>query len=299
MRRMIRCVWIVLMLLFGGHKTRADSGYEQSRWECDDAFTLDEIELDSLDVSRLPVDGQRALQMKKLRWKQARTAHFVLHYENEKDARRLGRMAEFMYGYIADELQLTQDLYPARPSHLFIFSTHRQWRAFLRELRGVPEWTGSYVRGPDLYLQCSGRSFETSARLAHEMSHLIMYRFFGAAPPLWLSEGLAQWYETFGYAAFKGVKKGKRRSFRAKRKWYPLEALLAQQGYPDDPVAVEQFYNTSLYLTGFLLLDYPSEYMVELTRRLVAGEDIWQVMTGVYGIAAPEYLQRRFDLFVP
>ena len=77
----------------------------------------------------------------------------------------------------------------------------------------MPEWTFSRVEGPVMFLQQAENTSSSGDVLAHEMTHLVMNRFFERRRPLWLNEGLAEYYGEFAYSAFKGVKKSKRAQF--------------------------------------------------------------------------------------
>src|SRR5690606_1907444 len=90
--------------------------------------------------------------------------------------------------------------------------------------------------------------------LAHEMSHLVLNRFFARRPPLWLNEGLAEWYGNMGHQAFKGQKVKPSDGMGRLVERFPLEALLEMSGYPEDRRQIQAFYQTSKQVVGMLML---------------------------------------------
>jgi hypothetical protein len=91
--------------------------------------------------------------------------------------------------------------------------------------------------------------------LGHEVTHLVLHRFFGAGIPLWLIEGFAEYAAARGYAAF-----WRARGFQARPRaqavnpalWIPFAELTAATTYPADVAKVAVFYNESERLVRFL-----------------------------------------------
>jgi hypothetical protein len=100
--------------------------------------------------------------------------------------------------------------------------------------------------------------------LAHEITHLVMYRFVGPGVPLWLNEGFAEYtgmkcYATFlrtrGYAA-KPVTR-----MVSETAYIPLPTLTGYTAYPSDPVQVGTFYRQSERLVRFLAAKDKSRFL--------------------------------------
>jgi hypothetical protein len=270
--------------------------YDELRKDIRKNFEFVEIEDSEVDYSRITPHGRTALQMPGMKWQVAETEHFYVHYERKMFAVQVARLAEFLYQYIGEELQVEEERFPGR-SHIFIFEDDDPWRRFLFKLGTGQEWMGSFVYGPDLFLQRIGRKQKSMSILAHEMTHMVIFRFFGGPVPLWLNEGLAEWYREFGYSAFKGVYKSKKSPFKALKKWMPPSVLLVTRQYPRGRDEIEMFYRSSKYLVGFLLLEYPSWKMNEFIRVQVDGTDTETALNNVYGIAGTEYLEKNFKSF--
>ena len=179
----------------------------------------------NLDLDAITDRGRQILNLPDIDWKHAQTEHFVIHYEQAIFARKVARMAEFFYSYIAQDLQGAKDHVSGR-SHIFIFRSEKRWKEFAKTAGDVPDWTFSRVEGTVMFLQQAENTSSSGDVLAHETTHLVMNRFFEKRCPLWLNEGLAEYYRVFAYSAYKGVKKSKRAQFGRLANPFPLEELL-------------------------------------------------------------------------
>lgn len=251
---------------------------------------------ESIDARALTPRGRQVLGLEGIDWKHVQTRHFVIHYEQAIFARKVARMAEFFYAFIAEDLRGAQDRLKGR-SHIFIFRSEKRWQEFARTIPGIPEWTFSQAEGPVLYLQQADSTSSSGDVLAHEMTHLVINRFFEAAPPLWLNEGLAEYYEEFGYAAYKGVKKSRRAQFSKLNEPYPLEGLVRATTYPRIDWQVDQFYRTSKYVVAYLLLEQPPERFLPFLTDLVAGDSVTNALRTHYEMGSLADFEKAFGRF--
>lgn len=257
-----------------------------------------ECAADAFDRTNLLQQGEVALAAKEFKWKHAQTEHFTLHYESAIFAQKVGRMAEFFYDYISADLQVTNDLRKGR-SHIFIFGSKKDWATFQQKYSENPAaWVASWVRGPEMYLQQTGGGSDAADTLGHEMTHLIINRFFDGQPPLSINEGVAEWYEEFAYSAFKGVKKSRKQEFKRLSGALPLGQVLTATSYPTADEAVRNYYATSKYFVGYLMIRHPVEkfgpFFADLTRQMPL-EDALERHYGLAGMAAVE---REFQKFI-
>ncbi len=261
----------------------------------DDVWT--ELEGDPFDRTLVTDLGNKALAMEDLDWRHAHTDHFVVHYEHGIFARKVARMAEFFYNYIARDMEGLEDRANGR-SHIYIFRKPERWELFLNTVATTsPEWSFSFVRGPEMYLQQAHNTRQSASILAHEMTHLIMNRFFPGAPPLWLNEGIAEWYEEFAYAEYKGIKKSRRSLFKIIENKYPFRTLFDSRTYPESGDDVSRFYQTSKFLVGFLRLEYPPEKFVGLIRDATTDTPSMDALRKHYGFSGYEALEEEFEKF--
>lgn len=255
-----------------------------------------EIDAPDVDMAALTPRGKQVLDLDGITWRHAQTPHFVIHYEQAIFARKVARMAEFMHQYIADDLQGVSDHADGR-SHIFIFRSPKRWEEFRAVLPDVPAWSFSRVENTVLFLQQADDAQSSGAILAHEMTHIIINRFFPGDCPLWLNEGLATYYEEFGYAAFKGVKKSRRAQFSKLKEIYPLAGLFARTDYPSQDWQILSFYQTSKYLVGFLLLTQKPILFPSFMEDLIAGREVMDAFSSRYGIETLSDLEKHFRQF--
>lgn len=258
------------------------------------------VDLGTNDFDRvcLMEQGERTLGLKEFKWRHAQTAHFVLHYENAIFAQKVARMAEFFYDYISDDLKVTKDLRGGR-SHIFIFNSKKDWDLFQSKYSENPsKWVVSWVKGTEMFLQQTGGGSDAADTLSHEMTHLIINRFFDGNPPLAINEGLAEWYGEFAYAAFKGVKKSRKQEFKRFDGAIPLAALLAAERYPDDEQLVRRFYQTAKYFVGFLMIERPQEKFSPFFSDLTDGAPVHDTLLKHYGFDGPAAVEKEFSKFV-
>ena len=253
-------------------------------------------------VGLLPMDVE-FLEDRSYRWQHMQTEHFVLHHDQKMFATKVGRLGEQFYEAISADLPNMRDRMNPVKSHIFIFRDAKSWRKVVERTPGVDEWTASFVRGPVMYLQETGTaSADKMSTLAHEMTHLVFNRFLPIRLPLWLNEGLAEFYGEFAYKAVRGMGQSKRNAFRPIARWTPLPELLHAVTYPQqtDPKvdAVGQFYLTSKYVVGFLQLKHTPEQWDRFFERLLAGEDAVEAMLDTYGWKDVEEMERAFSRFV-
>lgn len=231
-------------------------------------------------------------------WRHAESRYFVIHFQQLGFARQVARVADFLYEYIASDLPGYQDRYREK-SHIVVFRNMDEWRQFLQLSEHPNTWSAAFVTGRMMYLPDLG-DFERNANLlAHEMSHLVLNRFFRVFPPLWLNEGLAEWYGNIGYRAFKGQRVDPRGSLGRLRDPIDLATLLAARNYPANIEEVRRFYNTSQHLVAMLILRRGQEAFVEFLQSItVEGKPAAEALATVYGFQTVEELQQAFNQFI-
>lgn len=258
---------------------------------------LVDLGTNAFDRTNLSELGTKTLTAKEFKWRHGQTTHFVLHFENAIFAQKVARMSEFFHDYIAADLGLEKDLDPQR-SHIFIFNTKKDWDFFLANYaRNGMEWSASFVRGPEMFLQQTGGGADAADTLGHEMTHLVVNRFFEGNPPLSINEGIAEWYGEFAYSAFKGVKKSKKQEFRRLDRAIPLNELLEAKAYPANREAIENFYLTSKYFIGFLMIRQPAKNFGPFFADATRGMDIVAALQKHYGFTDFSALEKDFARF--
>lgn len=255
-----------------------------------------EVAADQIDTKLLTARGQQALSAKEFKWRHAQTAHFVVHFENGIFAAKVSRIAEFFHDYIAADLKGLKDLAEGR-SHIFIFRNVADWKKFMTTYgSGISAWSYSFVEGPVMYLQQAGDIGSSAEVLGHEMTHLVVNRFIPGRLPLWLNEGIAEWYGEFAYAEYKGVKKSRRASFRPLRKTDTVASVLQAEVYPADPNEVHPFYLFSKHLVAFLQFEKVGEFPSFL-QDVAAEKDVRTALLEHYAIVDEVSFEKEFWKF--
>jgi len=214
---------------------------------------LTEVPLSQLSDPGNSVLGQAALAVRPGDWKHAETPHFILHFFRNFVAAQAAVELEYYYTAISTELHLDTSGWE-RKSHVYIFDNQEDWHAFQKTAQLDP-WTGGLHSEGNLFI-VRDPSYKFEGRsLGHETAHMVLYRFLGAAIPLWLNEGYAENSSIRFYAGLE-----RQRGYNAKphsavitaTNYIPVATLASMASYPDDVIQVSIFYQESEKLVAFL-----------------------------------------------
>jgi hypothetical protein len=214
---------------------------------------IPEVAFEKLSDRMLTALGKKALQIREADWKHAETEHFIYHFFDRPTASAVSAEAEFYYRVIATELGRDTSTWE-RKCHLFLFDDANDWKAF-QKFGGLDPWTGGiHGEGTLFVLRNTGPKADNTT-LPHEITHLVLFRFFGPGIPLWLNEGFAEYAATRCRAAF-----GRARGMNARPRahavkdglYIPLAELTTATGYPAEVEQVVAFYEESQKLVRFL-----------------------------------------------
>jgi hypothetical protein len=167
-------------------------------------------------------------------------------------AARVAVEAEFNYRVIAKELEREQPPGDIK-SHIYIFERSEDWLQF--QLFGKLEpWTGGIHSLGSLFIQRNPAYKFTNNSLGHEISHLVLHRFYSEGIPRWLDEGFAQYSSKLAHASYQRA-----RNYIAKphsdaiasEDLIPLATLLSMNYPPSEHV--KTFYDESERLVRFLV----------------------------------------------
>ncbi len=231
-------------------------------------------------------------------WNHAETKYFIVHYQKLGYAQRLARMADYLYQYIAADLPGYEDRVKEK-SHIVVIQDRDDWKEYLKLSQYPNQWAGGYVRGRVMFIYDMDNREVNAHIVAHEMSHLILNRFFIHRPPLWLNEGLAEWYGHFGWQAFKGQKVNIRRSLGEMDDTAPVSELISRKSYPSGTDAVRKYYATSHQLVGMLKLRKDEDTFVKfLTEVTGKGRPVEEPLESMYGLSNAAQMQEALDEFL-
>lgn len=259
-----------------------------------------DISFDAISRERMNAADRATLENPAFGWKHFQTEHFTLHHTQRAFAVRVARMGEQFYDLIAADLPagLSDRITPVH-SHIFIFRRTQDWADLVAETPGLSPWAASFVRGQTMYLQEIGQGASGKMEvLAHEMTHLVFNRFLSSNLPLWLNEGLAEYYGAVAYRASRNLgTPNPRNLFKPYHNRMPLEQLLTARTYPPSENGVQQFYGTAKYLVGFLRWAFTPEQWNQFLTRAMQGAPAEEAMLETYGFDNLQALQQAFDRF--
>jgi hypothetical protein len=187
--------------------------------------------------------GTMALAIQPAKWKQTETEHFVIHYFRNGD--KIASRSEKFYGEIKEFFGKRPDLRPGQKSQVFAFHDLEDWKKFCEAIR-LP-WIGGVTRGDEFFYQSASETgaFDSKGKVqTHEMTHLVFNRLFRGRPPLWLNEGIAEY---FGLIKTTGITEFRRQVGATAP--VPLTQLFAAESYPPD---VQAFYAEAAIVVDFL-----------------------------------------------
>lgn len=254
---------------------------------------LVEKEFDQLSDKTLSDRTKLALD-DKIKWRHGETDHFVYHFQRLTEAQKLAREAEFYCWKIKEDLGVKDDLAQGK-SHIVIFSREDLWKIFIADA-GIPGWSVGFAFGRELFLLVEPGSSNASDRLAHEMTHLVFFRFVSKTVPLWLNEGFAEFESQAAYAKLKGVGVAAPKTGRAMP--MNIDRLTSLTIYPEDPREVQSFYVASERLVRFLITRHAKESFVPFVNLLADGATFEQALLEKYTkYRKLEEFKKQFERF--
>ena len=212
-----------------------------------------EIPFERLSDRALTALGQKALKVRAGEWKHAESEHFIYHFFDRPMASVVSIEAEFSYRVIATELGKDTSAWE-RKCHLFLFDDAEDWKAF-QQFGGLDPWTGGIHSEGALFVRRNPGWKSENGALPHEITHLVIYRFFGPGIPLWLNEGFAEYAAARCRAAFfraRGYNAKPRANTVKEEHYVPVADLTGAMSYPVEKDRVVAFYEESQKLVRFL-----------------------------------------------
>lgn len=215
--------------------------------------TLVEKPLQQIRDRDLSALGEKALSIHPTDWKHGETGNFVVHFHDSAAGQAVASECEFYYRVIAKELERDTTKWE-RKGHVFIFESDEDWHEF-QGVGGLEPWTGGIHMQGEIFLPRDPKKKFKGNALAHELTHLVVFRFFGAGVPRWLNEGLAEYTATRWYASYwraRGYRAHPVSMATAPADYIPLSTLTSLLRYPAETREVVAFYSEAERLVRFL-----------------------------------------------
>ncbi|HEV2843213.1 MAG TPA: tetratricopeptide repeat protein [Thermoanaerobaculia bacterium] len=248
-----------------------------------------------------------ALPKPKEEWIELRTANFTLFSSaGEKDTRRMAADLERLRDALA-QLSPGLALNSPYPTYIFIFRNADSFRPYQRLYNGKPLDSGGYFLSRELanFVAVDGdQRGDERTIVYHEYLHYVLRNNY-ASLPLWLNEGLAEYYSTFQVGeqeARIGLPIPEHVVWLRRNPPLPLATLFSV--HQDSPEYNEEsrrgaFYAQSWALVHYLLSGSPerrrqaSEYL----RLAQGGESPDALFQKAFG-ADPSVLERELKTYV-
>ena len=186
---------------------------------------------------------------------------------------------------------------------IYVFKDRKSFEPFMPRSDGrVVEAAGMFVEGPDTnYIAVRlDRADESFRSVFHEYTHLLLRRVFPDAP-LWLHEGLAEYYSTLRITGDRSALIGFPVAAHVRllqKQSMPLTQMFAATDrspeYTGETAARLLLYAESWALVHHAFQSKPSRSaeLVELARRLATGSNVEESVQALYGMRVAE-LERR------
>ena len=214
---------------------------------------LRELPFAQLSDRTLGALGQAALGIRASEWKHGETKNFAYHFFSGFIAGPVSVEAEFYYSVVSKELEKDTAQWE-RKSHIFIFEKPDDWAVF-QQKGALDPWTGGLHCQGELFIVRDPAVKWKGSTLGHEVTHLVVHRFFGNGVPLWLNEGYAEYASSRNYAAFyraRGYSAKPRSRTLPPGQFIALSQLTSLTTYPQDVLQVSTFYAESEKLARYL-----------------------------------------------
>lgn len=244
----------------------------------------------------LSPEGKLALSLDKTLWKHTETEHFITHFTDAKEAETVYVHAEVYYEWIKELFGVTADTWKKK-MHLFVFRDQKAWDVFLE--RAHPRLLAdAFTTGWELFIKRDPYWLSPMKTTAHEITHVILFRFLDGPIPLSLNEGFAEFVSYRALAMQMGRSEYDLRTLQLipKEKFIPIKDLLSARDYPAAQEDVEIFYRESELFVRYLILKHDSKNFYKFLRNVSAGQPVLKCLESSYGMDL-ETLSSEFELF--
>ncbi len=256
---------------------------------------IPEVAWEDLSSRKLTETGQAALKIYGEAWRHAETSCFIYHYHDRKNAETVLVHAEAYYLWVKELLGVEVDE-EKQKGHVFVFDDKVLWRSFNARTPEKLPGAEAFTNGFELFLYREPFYLEPQRVLAHEITHLVLFRFVKGPIPLFLNEGFAELMATKAIAMKTDGDPYRVRSFRkmARADFIPVEELIAFQTYPEGREAL--FYQESELLTRYLALNNPPDKFYSLLKLTAGGKPFAEALEELYNMDL-ETFSEKFKLY--
>ena len=177
-------------------------------------------------------------------------------------------------------------------SHVFIFDDKDLWRSFSQNTMEKLPGAEAFTNGRELFIYRMPFWLEPQRVLAHEITHLVMFRFVKGRIPLFLNEAFAEFMATKAIAMKADGNDFNVRTFKLipETEFIPLDELSDFKNYPSEKIEI--FYRQCEFLARFLILNYKPEKFYSLLKLTANGTPFMDAIEELYGIDLETFAQK-------
>lgn len=236
-----------------------------------------------LYADSISVTGKKALSYP-VAWQEAQTEHFIYYFSDASKAETIMIHAETYYEWIKKFFGVDQDTWTEK-SPIYVFEDEALWKQFIQESGPLLEGS-AFTTGYELFVYRDPNWLAPMKTIAHELTHVILFRFLKGPVPLFLNEGFAEYVS---YKAIATQFDGNEYNVHTVKKmsedqWIPLEVLITQTKYPDGKEKVAAFYRESELFVRYLLSLKTSAVFFDFLNKLDEGKDIRDALKELYNL---------------
>lgn len=247
-------------------------------------------DFDELSDRKVSAEAENLLNTNPNTWLHAESANFVYHFTDAKEAETVVLHAETYFDWIRQMFGI--DKIPStKKSHVFIFTDEKLWDEF--RYRGTLERIAgaeAFTDGNELFIHRAQFWLEPQRVLAHELTHVVLYRLLGDRVPLYLNEGYADF---IGFKAialkFGGDEYAMRTIGKVPEKYYqPLEKLSLVRVYPKGLEETDNFYLESQLFVRFLIERYGAKRLYDFLKDHLQSKSLSASLRRIYQVELAE-----------
>ena len=263
------------------------------------ASNFPSVDWKDLSDRKLTETGKAALAVYKDAWQHSETENFVYHYHDPKEAETVLIHTEVYYQWAKEMFGVSKIPKNFKgKSHIFVFDDKALWKSFNQTTPEKLPGAEAFTNGLELFIYREPFWLAPQRVLAHEITHLVLFRFVKGKVPLFLNEGFAEFMATKAIAMKADGNDFNVRTFQLvpESQFIPMQEFILMQSYPDTEAKNEIFYRQSELFTRFLALNYPKEKFYALLKETASGRPFEKVFKEIYGFGLEE-LSEKFKTY--
>lgn len=234
-------------------------------------------------------EARAALTLNPSMWHEKESDHFKYYFRDSKAAEAAMVHAEAYYKAVKDIFKIENDSWSAKGS-IFIFSSEEEWNNFQTRIHHQTARV-AFTTGTEVFLFNHAYWLATPGVLAHELTHLVFFRFLDGPVPLFLHEGFSEFISAkiLSLKADGDMYRLGPVQLMKDSDWIDLKNLAAMETYPEDK---QSYYKECELLVRFMVTEYPKTELSALLKEVSRGTSFEEAVTQIYGLGFETFAQK-------